>query len=37
LDIENVTGIRLTAGRAAEQQRDLAIRLRVLGKIVIDA
>src|SRR6185436_9670042 len=37
VEIEDVAGIRLAAGRAAEQQRDLAIRGRVLGKIVVDA
>src|SRR6185436_10770499 len=36
VEIEDVAGIRLAAGRAAEQQRDLAIRRRVLGEIVVD-
>ena len=37
VQIEHVAGIRLAAGRTAEQQRDLAIRLRVLRQVVVDA
>ncbi len=36
VEIEDVARIRLAARRAAEQQRDLAIRRGVLGEIVVD-
>ena len=35
MQIEDVAGIRLAAGRAAQQQRQLAIGLRVLAQIVV--
>ena len=37
VQVEDVAGIRFAARRAAEQQRDLAIRLRVLRQVVVDA
>ena len=37
VQIEDVAGIRLAARRTAQQQRDLAIRLRVLRQVVVDA
>src|SRR5262249_16249710 len=37
VEVEDVAGKRLAAGRALEQQRDLAIRLRVLGEVVVNA
>ena len=36
VQIEDITGIGLTSGRAAQQQRDLAIGLGMLGEIVED-
>src|SRR3546814_230987 len=36
VEIEDVAGIGFTARRAAQQQRHLAIRDRLLGKVVID-
>ena len=36
VQIEDVAGIRLAAWRTAEQQRDFAIRLRVLREIVVN-
>ena len=36
VQIEHVAGIRFAARRAAQQQRDLAIRPRLLGQVVID-
>ena len=37
VQVEDVAGVRLAARRAAQQQRDLAVRLRVLREIVVDA
>ena len=37
VQVEDVARIRLAARRAAEQQRDLAVRLRVLREVVVDA
>ena len=37
VEIEDVARIRLAPGRPPQQQRDLAIRLRVLGEVVVDA
>ena len=34
--IENVARIRLTAGRPAQQQRELAVGLRLFGEIIVD-
>ena len=36
MQVEDVAGIGLAAGRAAQQQRDLAVRLRVLRQVVVD-
>ena len=36
VQIEDVAGIRFAARRTAEQQRDLAVRLRVLREVVVD-
>ena len=36
VQIEHVTGIGLAAGRAAQQQRDRAVRLGLLGQVVED-
>ena len=36
VQVEDVAGVRLAAGRAAEQQRDLAVGLGVLRQIVVD-
>ena len=36
VQIEDVAGIRLTARRPAQEQRDFAIGLRVLGEVVVD-
>ena len=37
VQVEHVAGVRLATRRAAQQQRDLPVRLRVLGEIVVDA
>src|SRR5438552_2277997 len=37
VQVKHVARVRLPAGRAAEQQRDFSIRLRVLRQIVVDA
>ena len=36
VQVEDVAGIRLAARRTAQQQRDLAVRLRVLREVVVD-
>src|SRR5215468_10661245 len=36
VQVEHVTRVRLAAGRAAQQQRQLAVRDRLLGQIIID-
>ena len=35
MQVEDVAGVRLAPGRAAQQQRHLAIRVRVLGEVVV--
>ena len=37
VEVEDVAGVRLAAGRAAQQQGHLAIRPGVLGEVVVDA
>ena len=37
VEVEDVAGIRLAARRAAQQQRHLAVRVRVLRQVVVDA
>jgi hypothetical protein len=36
VQVEDVARVRLAARRTPQQQRDLAVRLRVLGQIVVD-
>ena len=37
VEVEDVARVRLAAGRAAQQQRHLAVRPGVLGQVVVDA
>ena len=36
MEIENIAGVSFTSGGAAQQKRDLAIRPRVLGEIIVN-
>ena len=36
MEVEDVAGVRLTARRAAQQQRDLAVGVGLLGEVVVD-
>ncbi len=36
VQVEHVTGVRLTGRRSAQQQRELAVRLGVLAEVVVD-
>jgi hypothetical protein len=36
VEIEHVSGIRFAAGRSPQQERDLAVGLRMLREVVID-
>ena len=36
VQVEDVARVRLAARRAAQQQRHLAVRVRVLGEVVVD-